>query len=83
MDEEVFITDDQNIPVQTDALVQFDPLPLEKLAAYKLVVDFAEVYDKTRLLKSRERYRQIRDNDSFELSYLKLGEFLSSVLSPS
>ena len=80
MDEPVIITDEQNIPIQTDALVQFDPLPMEKLPAYKLVVDFAEVYDNARLLKSRERYKRIRDNGNFELSYLKLGEFLGSAL---
>ncbi len=80
MIEPVFITDRQELPLITDALVQFDPLPQDKLTNYKLVVDFAEVYDNSKLIKSRERYKSIRDSGIFELEYLKLGEFLSKKL---
>ena len=76
MDEPVLITEEENIPVITDALIQFDPLPTEKLSAYKLIIDFAEVYDSTKKIKSRERYKKIRSSGNFELEYLKLGEFL-------
>lgn len=79
-DEAVLLTEQEDLPVRTDAVVLYDPLPPEKLHKYQLVVDFAEVYDKARLQKSRQRFKQLRDIGEFELEYLKLGEFLGKEL---
>ncbi len=58
------------------ALILFDPLDPEKFSDFKFVVDFAELYDKERLLASRKRFKEIRDGGQYKIEFLKLGAFL-------
>lgn len=58
------------------ALVLFDSLDSEIFSKYKEVVDFAELYDKERLLASRARFKEIRDGGRYKIEFLKLGAFL-------
>ncbi len=62
------------------ALILFDPLGPEKFSDFKYVIDFAELYDKERLLASRKRFKAIRDGGHYKIEFLKLGAFLQKQL---
>ncbi len=63
-----------------EALILYDPLSPEAFASYSVIVDFAETYDKQKLNAGRTRYKQIRDLNQFEISFLKLGAFLGQTM---
>ncbi len=63
--------------IDTDILIQFDPIHPDKLPRFSYVIDFAELYDKTRLNDSRRRFKELRDSDNYEIEFLKLGAFLN------
>ncbi len=62
-----------------DALVLADPLSVNQIGNYELIIDFAELFDQNRLQKSRQRYKAFRDSGRFELSFEKLGSFLKLI----
>ncbi|MCD4692990.1 MAG: hypothetical protein K8R79_08760, partial [Calditrichales bacterium] len=66
----------KDILPKTEALVLFDPLPIDYFDLYKIVIDFAEVYSPQKTKESRTRYKQVRDADNYDLKFIKLGEFL-------
>lgn len=66
--------------VDVKVLIQFDPLDLEDLAPFTYVIDFAEMYDKTRLNDSRKRYKQLRDTGNYTIEFMKLGTLLNKQL---
>lgn len=63
----------------TEVLVQFDPAQPDALSRFKYVIDFAELYDKTRLQESRRRFKDLRDSENYEIEFLKLGAFLNKI----
>jgi len=58
-------------------IILFDPLPLEKLESYEMIIDFAEKYDISALSASRERFKTYRAHQ-YEIDSLPPGEFLHS-----
>jgi DNA polymerase-3 subunit chi len=76
-EEPVVVTNNADLGIESDALILFDPLPEQKLGQFNYIIDFAEVYDKTRVIHSRERFKKMRDSELFEMNFFKLGEFLS------
>lgn len=76
-EEPVLITSSPDNLPQAEALIQFDPIPAERMSGFKYVIDFAETYRKDKLHASRERFKQIRDAGKYELEFVKLGSFLA------
>jgi len=75
-EEPVLITNNKNLSAVSKALVLFDPIPNDIFNNFEIVIDFAETYDPDRLQLSRKRYKDLRDSESFELHFFKLGAFL-------
>lgn len=75
--EPVFITTDVNTNMAADALILFDPITDQQFSQFRFVIDFAEVYDKSLIEKSRERFKLMRASELYEMGFFKLGEFLS------
>ena len=75
-DEPVVIYSKPDIDRSADALILFDPINRDKINGHEIIIDFAEVYDKERLQASRQRYKEFRDDEKFEVEFLKLGAFL-------
>ena len=76
LEDPVVIIKNKEILPKTEALVLFDPLPIDYFDLYKIVIDFAEVYSPQKTKESRTRYKQARDADNYDLKFIKLGEFL-------
>lgn len=76
LEEPVVIIKNKEILPKTEALVLFDPLPIDHFDLYKIVIDFAEVYSPQKAQESRTRYKQVRDSNGYDLKFIKLGEFL-------
>ena len=76
LEDPVVIIKNKEILPKTEALVLFDPLPIDYFDLYKIVIDFAEVYSPQKTKESRTRYKQVRDADNYDLKFIKLGEFL-------
>lgn len=76
LEDPVVIIKNKEILPKTEALVLFDPLPIDYFNLYKIVIDFAEVYSPQKAQESRKRYKQVRDADNYDLKFIKLGEFL-------
>lgn len=76
LEDPVVIIKNKDILPKTEALVLFDPLPIDYFDLYKIVIDFAEVYSPQKTKESRTRYKQARDADKYDLKFIKLGEFL-------
>ncbi len=76
LEDPVVIIKNKDILPKTEALVLFDPLPIDYFDLYKIVIDFAEVYSPQKTKESRTRYKQVRDADNYDLKFIKLGEFL-------
>jgi len=74
--EPVRLTSDSEQLPSSDIIILNDPIPLEKLTTYKLIIDFAEVYHAERIEQSRERFRVCRDA-GYPVEFLKLGAFMS------
>jgi len=74
----VKITTSEDLPAQADVLIEFDPLKAETFAEYKLIVDFAEIYNPQKLQDSRNRYKTARDSKQFDLEFTRLGTFLGT-----
>jgi DNA polymerase-3 subunit chi len=80
IEESVILTTNLNFKPQTDALILFNPAPEDYFSQYSFIIDFAEVYDNQKRLESRERYKKLRDNETYHLQFLKPGVFLNSAL---
>ena len=65
-----------NLPA-TQALILHDPLPLDVLKKYQLIIDFAEIYHGEKKKDSRARFKQLRDSDEFDIHFTHLGALLS------
>ena len=77
-DETVIITTNESFPVISDALIFFDPTQSAPLDQYKYVIDYAEIYHPEKLRQSRERYKKLKNLNSYNLEFFKLGAFLNS-----
>ena len=77
MAEKVVITTNPQLEVNSEAIILYNPLPPENLLLYKVVLDFAEVYDNEKRQLSRQRYKTLRDSEKFEMEFIKLGAFLN------
>jgi len=75
--EPVLLTDSENNLPKTQVLVLYDPLPQEKLSAYSLIFDFAELYHSEKKQQSRERFKKLSSNAEFDLHFTQLGAILS------
>lgn len=80
IDEAIIITTSTTIPLQTQAIILFDPHPLIVPEQYQYIIDFAEIYHPERLKLSRERYKQIKNKNNCELEFFKLGAFLKNFM---
>ena len=70
---------DRPVRLTADVLILHDPLPVDQIGSYELIIDFAELYDQNRLKDSRQRYKVFRDSGRFDLSFEKLGSFLKLI----
>ena len=61
----------------TQAIILYDPLPLETLKNYNLIIDFAEIYHSDKKLESRKRFKELRDSQHFDIHFTHLGALLS------
>lgn len=77
INNEVLLCSQEDTLPQTDVLIMFDPVPVEKLHNYKMSIDFAETYHAEKKIESRKRYKILRDSDQFQLSFTKLGAILA------
>ena len=78
-DEPVVITSHVEKVEGYDSLLLYDPLSLDTLLQFEMVVDFAEKYNQTNLAKSRERYREYQKN-KWSTESLPPGQFLQMSL---
>ncbi len=69
------IHDPDNLP-GADVIILHDPIAPDKLTAYKIIIDFAEVYHPEKRKNSRIRYKRCRD-EGYPLDFIKLGAFLA------
>ena len=76
-DSPVLICDSAENLSSTQALILFDPLPVTALTKYNLIIDFAEIYHADKKLQSRERFREMRDSNNFDIHFTHLGALLS------
>ncbi|MGD9898769.1 MAG: DNA polymerase III subunit chi [Calditrichaceae bacterium] len=76
-EDPVIITSNESFPALTDALILYDPLPVSKFEGYRYIIDFAEIYDNTKLVESRKRYAAFLHKEEYELSFMQLGAFLN------
>ena len=60
-----------------DVCVMVDPVPFPVVDYFRQVIDFAEKYDQSRLIQSRERYKRMKSDDVI-LKTMQPGEFLSA-----
>ena len=60
-DEPVVIVSAESNPNGAGVLIMGVPCSVEFIRQFRHVVDFAETYDETRLLESRERFRSYRE----------------------
>jgi DNA polymerase-3 subunit chi len=60
-------------------LVIIEPLSIDIIKKFPIVIDFAEKFDVTRLNQSRERYKKYRD-DGFHIETMQPGEFLTATI---
>ncbi len=77
-DESIIITTNESFPVLTDALILFDPYFSDSFNQYKYIIDFAEIYHPEKLKLSRERYKQLKNLEQYNLEFFKLGAFLKN-----
>ena len=75
-DEPVIIYSKPEIERSANALILFDPINRNEINGHELIIDFAETYDKKRLQDSRQRYKEFRDDENYQVEFLKLGAFL-------
>ncbi len=75
-DPVIIYTDAQTIPRER-TLILFDPLPPESLKGQLAVIDFAEVYHEQKRQESRQRFRTLKEDGAFELSFLSTGAFMA------
>jgi DNA polymerase III subunit chi len=69
-------TSDESLP-GAEALILHDPLPIETLKNYKLIIDFAEIYHSDKKLESRRRFKELRDSNAFDIHFTQLGALLA------
>jgi len=74
---QVFINSSQENLSPSQAIVLHDPLPVQKLKDYNLIIDFAEIYHSDKKLESRKRFKELRDSNSFDIHFTHLGALLS------
>jgi DNA polymerase-3 subunit chi len=75
-DEPVIISDQLYPGKEEWSLILLDPCPPDSISYYKNIIDFAEVYDESKKIQSRERYKQFKDNGIYNLSFMKISNFL-------
>lgn len=76
-DEKVIISNSIENLHAAQALVLHDPLPIDLLQKYKLIIDFAEIYHSDKKIESRKRFKELRDSNKFDIHFTHLGAFLS------
>jgi DNA polymerase-3 subunit chi len=76
--EPVLITTSIPLKHQTDALILFDPLDdTSVFSSFTVIIDFAETYNTLKVEESRNRFRELRDNEKYDLEFIKLGLFIN------
>jgi len=78
-DEPIVITPHVESASGYNILLMFDPAPIEVLAQFDLIIDFAEKYDIALVKKSRERYREYT-NKNWQVDSITSGHFLQMSL---
>ena len=71
----VLITTDVKENISYETLILVHPTDLENCNYYKIVIDFAEKYNPTKLETDRKRYKLYRDK-KYKIETLNPGEFL-------
>lgn len=73
--EPIVLTTSIDSPGDYDTLLLVDPLPLETVKQFSIVIDFAEKYDSQGLELSRKRFKMYKEQD-LKIDTLQPGEFL-------
>ena len=74
---QVILSDSLDNLTPTQAVILFDPLPIEALTQYNLIIDFAEIYHADKKMQSRKRFKEMRDSNNFDIHFTQLGTILS------
>ena len=75
--EQVLISNSIENLHSTQALILHDPLPIDILQKYKLIIDFAEIYHSDKKVESRKRFKELRESNNFDIHFTHLGAILS------
>jgi DNA polymerase IIIc chi subunit len=75
--EPIVLTRQIDLTSDYDTVLLIDPLPLETIRKFSMVIDFAEKYDAEGIELSRERYKVYKQHN-FNIKTLQPGEFLHS-----
>jgi DNA polymerase-3 subunit chi len=74
---EVLIASSTDHLASTDAIILHDSLSPDVLQQYKLIIDFAEIYHSDKKVASRQRFKEMRDSNNFDIHFTQLGALLS------
>ena len=77
--ESIILTTNIDSAADYDTLLLVDPLPLETISKFSMVIDFAEKYDSQGIELSRKRYKLYKDQN-YKINTLQPGEFLHTAL---
>lgn len=75
--EYVVISNSEDNLYPCSALILHDPLPIDSIQKYPLIVDFAEIYHSDKKRESRKRFKELRDSGQFDIHFTQLGAILS------
>jgi DNA polymerase-3 subunit chi len=75
--EPIVLTTQVDLTADYDTVLMIDPLPLETVSKFSMVIDFAEKYDSEGIELSRERFKVYKQH-KFNIETLQPGEFLHS-----
>ena len=75
LEEQVVIAQSVAANADYDVLIQATPAPDDIRKQFSLAIDFAEKYDTNALMRSRERYRKLQQ-ENVSLKSMQAGEFM-------
>lgn len=75
--EHVVISNSTDNLYPCTTLLLHDPLPIDAIQKYPLIIDFAEIYHSDKKRESRKRFKELRDSGQFDVRFTQLGAILS------
>jgi DNA polymerase-3 subunit chi len=75
-EEPVVISTKVDKNIGFNVLLMVNPVPIEVMRQFRIIIDFAEKYDLALLQESRGRYKEFKKHH-FNMKAMQLGQFLS------